>query len=133
MINKINENNLNMNNNMFIILKGFILSIIITLVSIFAFACIVTYTDFSEQTVAPIMIGITAFSILIGTSFSTLKLNKNGLLNGGLIGILYMISLYLLSSTMGTGFSLNANAIIMMCVGIIAGMIGGIIGVNVKR
>mgnify|MGYP004588915115 CR=1 FL=1 len=133
MINKLNENNLNMNNSMLTVLKGLILSIIITLVSIFVFACIVTYTDFSENTVAPIMIGITALSILIGTSFSTIKLNKNGLLSGGIIGILYMISLYILSSTMGTGFELNINAIIMMCIGITAGMIGGIIGVNVKR
>lgn len=55
------------------------------------------------------------------------------MINGGIIGFLYMISLYLLSSTLGTGFSLNTNAIIMMILGIIAGMIGGIVGVNIRK
>lgn len=129
-MNKISEN---INKNVGItIIKGFIISIIITLISIFIFSFIVTYTNFAESEIPKVIIGITAISILIGTSISTLKLKKNGIINGGAIGFIYMIVLYILSSCLETGFTLNTSAIIMMSLGIITGMIGGIVGVNIK-
>ena len=130
-MNKIIKNS-DSNNNTMIILKGFLISIIVTLVLIFILAMIVSYTDFSEENIGAAIIGVTAISILIGTSISTIRLNKNGLLNGGAIASIYMLSLYIISSGIGTGFSLNLNAVIMMILGIIAGMLGGIVGVNLK-
>lgn len=130
-MNKVMESsNFEMNKTLMTIIKGLAISVIFSLVAIFIFAIIISYTNFSENGVAPVMIGIVAISILIGTAVSTWKLTKNGILNGGLVGLLYMIILYLVSSSLGTGFALNTNAIIMMVLGIIAGMIGGIIGVN---
>lgn len=123
-MNKVIESGIGINRTMVTIIKGFVISIIISLISIFIFAIVVSYTDFSENSVAPVMIGITALSILIGTSISTLKLNKNGIVNGGIIGLLYITTLYLISSTIGAGFGLNINAIIMMVLSIVAGMIG---------
>lgn len=132
-MNKVIENvNSNMNNNIFIIVKGLVISIITTLISIFILACVLSFSDFSESNVPIAIIAITSIAILISTSISTIKLNKNGMINGGIIGLLYMFCLYLISSTLGTGFILNANAIIMIILGIIAGMIGGIVGVNIK-
>ena len=130
-MNKVMESsNVEMNKTLMTIIKGLAISVIFSLVAIFIFAIIISYTNFSENGVAPVMIGIVATSILIGTAVSTWKLTKNGILNGGLVGLLYMLILYLVSSSLGTGFALNTNAIIMMLLGIIAGMIGGIIGVN---
>lgn len=129
-MNKVSEN---ISKNMGMpIIKGLAISVIITLISVFIFSFIVSYTDFAESEIPKVLIGITAISILIGTSVSTLKLNKNGIINGGTIGFIYMISLYVLSSCLGTGFTLNISAIVMMLLGIIAGMIGGIVGVNIK-
>ena len=130
-MNKVMESsNFEMNKTLMTIIKGLAISVIFSLVAIFIFAIIISYTNFSENGVAPVMIGIVANSILIGTAVSTWKLTKNGILNGGLVGLLYMLILYLVSSSLGTGFALNTNAIIMMVLGTIAGMIGGIIGVN---
>lgn len=130
-MNKVMESsNFEMNKTLMTIIKGLAISVILSLVAIFIFAVIISYTNFSENGVAPVMIGIVATSILIGTAVSTWKLAKNGILNGGLVGLLYMLILYLVSSSLGTGFALNTNAIIMIILGIIAGMIGGIIGVN---
>lgn len=122
-----------MNTTAFNTLKGFSISIIITLISIFIFAIIITFTEFPENSITSVIIGITAFSIFIGTFVSTVRLNKNGMFNGGMIGFLYMFSLYLISSGLGTGFVLNINSIIMLILGIVAGMIGGIVGVNIKK
>ena len=41
-----------------------------------------------------------------------------------------MIFIYLLSSIVFTGFGIDTNAIIMIVIGTAAGIVGGIIGVN---
>ena len=75
---------------------------------------------------------ITAVSILIGSSISTLKIKKMGLVNGALVGLIYILTIYVISSITGLGFALQLQTIIMMLAAIGAGMIGGIIGVNLK-
>lgn len=58
---------------------------------------------------------------------ATSSIKKNGILNGGIIGFAYIILIYIASSITGSGFALNIYSIIMMAVGIIAGMIGGVV------
>ncbi len=61
-----------------------------------------------------------------------MKIKKNGMLNGALIGGSYILILYLISSTLNMRFSLNIQSIIMIAAGILFGIVGGIIGVNRK-
>ena len=75
---------------------------------------------------------ITAISILIGSSLGNIKIKKNGLINGGLIGGIYIITIYLISSILNWKFSLNIQSIIMIITAIVFGILGGIIGVNRK-
>ena len=55
-----------------------------------------------------------------------------GLVNGALVGLIYILTIYVISSITGLGFALQLQTIIMMLAAIGAGMIGGIIGVNLK-
>lgn len=112
------------------IFKGLMFSFIITLVSIFVFSIILTYTNISEKIIPIVIIILTFSSILMGTMIGIRKINKNGMLNGAIIGGLYVILLYLISSILNTGFTLNIYTIFMIISGIISGVIGGIIGVN---
>lgn len=114
------------------IVNGSITAIILTLILLLVFAMILTYTDIKENTINPVIIVITGISILVGSSVSTLKIKKNGLINGFLVGLIYIITIYLISSITRTGFKLNLYSIIMILVSTIMGMIGGIIGVNLK-
>ena len=114
------------------IAKGSTLSIGITLILLFIFALLLTYTNMQENIISPVVIIISAVSVLIGSSISTIKMKKNGLLNGGLVGIVYVLTIYILSSVMGAGFNLNMSATIMLIASIVTGMIGGIIGINLK-
>ena len=118
--------------NMIRIIKGSIISIVITLLLMLLFAILLTYTNIKENTIKPVIIVISGISILIGSSISTLKINKNGILNGGLVGFLYVTCLYLISSIINVGFRINLYSIIMILVCILTGAIGGIIGVNIK-
>ena len=116
----------------FIIIKGIVISFITTLVAIFILSAVLTYSNLSEELISPSIITITALSILIGTSISTIKLSKNGILYGGVIGLIYILFLYIVSSITSVGFGLNPQSIIMIIASIIAGMIGGIVGINIK-
>ena len=114
------------------IIKGMIISILFTLISLLVFAAVLTYTELSEDTITPVIITLSALSILIGSSISTIKIKKHGLLNGALIGGIYITFLYLVSSIISTGFEVNRYTIIMIIASILAGIIGGVVGVNIK-
>ena len=66
-------------NNVINIFKGIIISFILTLILLFIFSIILTYTQIPESTIGPVIIIITVISILIGSSISTIKIRKNGL------------------------------------------------------
>lgn len=112
------------------IVKGSITAILLTLLLLLIFAILLTYTSLQENIIKPVIIVISGISILLGSSISTLKIKKNGILNGSLVGLVYIVTIYLISSIIGTGFALNLYSIIMIVISILAGMIGGIIGVN---
>ncbi len=120
----------NISRNFLNIIKGVFISIICTLVFLFIFAIILTYTEISESFIAPVIIVITAISIFIGSSIGNIKMRKNGLLNGALIGGIYLLSIYLLSGIINQNFSLTLQSIIIIVAGMVCGMFGGIIGVN---
>lgn len=128
-----NVTNLEKNNNIIVILKGYLYSMVITCVFLFIYASILVNTKIGENTINIVVISITTVSILIGSSFSCIRVKKNGILNGICIGGLYFITLYLLSSLLYVGFSFNIRSIVMILTGISIGGIGGIIGVNLKK
>ena len=124
-VQKVSENKFLTN-----IFKGTGIAFIITLVSLVIFSAILTFSNISEIIINPVIITLTAISILIGSSIGNNKIKKNGLLNGALIGVIYMIIIYLISSLLNWRFSLNLQSLAMIVIGMIFGMLGGIIGVN---
>ena len=125
------ENKLEINKNIFRVIKGSGFAIIISLILLLIYASLLTTTNISETTMTPVVITISGISILIGSSISSFKIKKQGMLNGALVGLIYMLLIYLLSSILVTGFTIGMETIIMISVGIFTGIIGGIIGVNI--
>ena len=115
------------------VLKGTIIALVITLITIFTFAVLLIYTDISEKIIPISIITLTFISILIGTIIGTRNISKNGMLCGGIVGGVYVAFLYLISSIINTGFAVNMYSILMVVSGFLAGIIGGIIGVNIKK
>ena len=110
--------------------KGLIISFIVSLISIFIFAILLAYTNISDKIIPIVIVFLTFVSILIGSIISMRNVSKNGLVNGAIIGGIYVLLLYLISSILNTGFTFNLYTIIMTVTGIISGIIGGIIGIN---
>lgn len=114
------------------IAKGVGIALITTLVLLLIFSIILTYTNVEEKVINPVIMIITAISILIGSSLANIRIKKNGLLNGGIIGGIYILTIYIISSILNWKFSLNIQSIIMIATAIVFGILGGIIGVNQK-
>ena len=113
------------------VFKGVLISIIFTIVSLTIFALLLVNTDMSENLIQPVIIGVTGVSIMLGSCMINKKRKKRGILNGCVIGVLYICILYLASSVANEmNFSMNLRTIGMATVGIIGGAVGGIIGVN---
>ncbi len=117
-------------NNLIRILKGSATSIVITLILLLIYSALLTYTNINENTMPITIITITAVSILAGSLVSSLNIKKNGLTNGALVGLIYIVVIYLLSSIISQNFMLSIYSVIMIITSIIAGAVGGIIGVN---
>ena len=120
------------NNSVVKVIKGSAIAIILTLIFLSIYAALLSATNISETTMVPVVLVITGISILIGSSMSTVSIKSQGMLNGFLVGLIYMAVLYIISSIMLVGFEFNLNSVIMLIVGAVTGMIGGVIGVNIK-
>ena len=60
------------------------------------------------------------------------NVRKNGIINGSMVGLIYILTIYILSSLVKGSFLLNTHSIIMIIGSALAGALGGIIGVNRK-
>ena len=112
------------------ILKGVAISLITTFILLVIFSAILTFTNVQENAIVPVVIVITGVSLLIGSTIGNRKIRKNGLINGALVGLIYILILYLISSILNGNFLLNMKSIIMIIVSIIFGILGGVIAVN---
>lgn len=106
-----------------VLLKGIFVAFVLTLILALIFSIVLTYTNTPESAIFPVLVGITALSILIGSSISTIKIKKNGILNGGIIGLVYILLLYIISSIVSGSFILNINSIILIISAILGGML----------
>ena len=121
----------NIENNFFVnLIKGVGIAFIFTIILLIIFSAILTFTNINENVINPVIITVTGISILIGSSIANNKIKKNGLLNGALVGAIYILIIYIISSLLNWRFGLNLQSLIMIVVGMIFGMLGGIIGVN---
>lgn len=124
---------LNNKKSFFSILKGSIIAIVITLISMFVVSVIFTLTNISEAFIPQIIIAVTSISILIGSILASINIGKMGILNGALVGFIYIFTIYLLSSIIVCGFSFNIKSLIMIGISLVLGILGGIIGVNISK
>ena len=136
MRNKKDNNTSNKNlrrKNLIKIVKGSIISIVFSLIFLLVLALLLTLTNMPESVIPTAIIIISAVSIFTGSIFSSMNINKNGILNGGLVGLIYILIIYLLSSMLFVGFSISIKSIIMIVSSVLAGMMGGIVGVNINK
>ena len=120
----------NMRYVMKVFLKNLLLSIIISLILIIIFSVLMSKTNINDNLLNPIIIGIVTFSLLVSAFNMSRCKKEKGIIFGSLLGIAYIVALYLISSFAMLDFSVSINSLIFIILGILGGAIGGIIGVN---
>ena len=116
-----------------VILKNVFIAYSITLLLFLVYSLLLEFTPIPESSIPLFGFISCMLSVFIGSSLAVIKIRENGLINGGLVGLIYILVLYFLSSIFSTGFGLNGYAFSMIIFNIIIGMIGGIIGVNMCK
>jgi putative membrane protein (TIGR04086 family) len=119
--------------NLILILKGILVSYIITVPAFMLFALILANMDFPERLISPVVVITTIISVLTAGSTATRGLKSKGWLSGCIVGFVYMLILYLLSSIIYDNFSVDHYVVTMTIIGVLTGAIGGIIGINFKK
>lgn len=112
------------------IIKGSFFTFAFTYLLVVIYSFVLAYTNVPDTTIPTVVIGITMFSIFLSTIIFCRQIGSNGLVNGTIISLIYIGSIYLISSLTKVGFTLDKYSIIMIITAMISGMIGGIIGVN---
>ena len=109
------------------------ISLVLSVIFLLAFSFLLVNTDLKETTVGPVVILLSSICILIGSIFCARKNGKKGILNGGIVGGVYLLILWIISSMFidGMGFTIETAIMLLSC--ILTGMLGGIIGVNFAK
>jgi putative membrane protein (TIGR04086 family) len=115
------------------IVKGILVSYIITIPIFIIFALILTYTNFPEKLIPSAVMVTTIISILTAGSVATRNIRNKGWLNGAIVGLVYVGILYLLSSIIFMKFTIDSNVLFIFLLAMVTGSIGGIIGINLKK
>lgn len=115
------------------ILKGFIFSYLITIPAFTIFALILANTNFPEKLMSPAVVIITVISVFTASYIVARSTKSKGMINGSIVGFLYMLLLYILSSIVYKNFKIDRYSITMVLIGVLTGAIGGILGTNVKK
>lgn len=115
------------------VLKGILAAYIITIPAFMLFALILANTEFPQKLISPAVVVTTIISVLTAGSVSTKGLKSRGWLNGSIVGLIYMLVLYIISSMIFKNFAIDKYVITMTVIGILTGAIGGIVGINIKK
>lgn len=124
---------LNESLNVMSILKGILIAYVITVPVFMLFALLLTNIDFPQRLITPAVVITTVVSVLFAGSTATRGVKSKGWLNGGLVGFIYMLALYLISSLALNNFTIDKYVLTMTIIGILTGAIGGIVGINLKK
>lgn len=114
------------------IFKSIIGCIIVTLLSIAVFSFILANTNLNDNYIKPVLVGITFFSVSINSFVALKKLKSKGLIYGLIIGITYSLILIFTSFFLNSGILFSIYSYIQIIICIISGILGGILGVNIK-
>lgn len=120
------------NNSFKDILRGLFFAILLTFLLVVIFAAVVKVASLTEKTVAPVIIAIKIISVLFGV-LTGIKAIKYGAVKGLIIGLLYTVFCFLIFSLLDGGFNKANITVYDFLFTAIAGIVSGVITVNVKK
>lgn len=124
---KVKSISLKNNNSILTVLKGAIIALVISLLSILAFAFIIKLTGLNDNLIKPINQIIKVLSIFIGCLLAFKKDGEKTLIKGAIIGVLYIILAFVLFSILNGSFDFSAGIFLDIFFGLIVGVICAVV------
>jgi len=115
------------------LLKGIVTSYAFTLLSFLVFALVLSFSNIPDATMPGMILLISMISILFGAATCTRGAHTQGWLWGGIVGLIYAMVIYLLSSFFVTGFRTPMSTLYLILGYMATGAVGGIVGINMKK
>lgn len=113
-----------------VLLKGTGLALIFSVVLLFIAALVLYFTAVPEKSTPYLVFGISLIAILFGSSFAGRKIGARGWLNGGIVGVLYVVIMLAVGLFVLDNMAISWNFITKIFLGFIFGAAGGMWGVN---
>ena len=118
-------------NGIFQILKGTGLALALSFLGVIILASILRVTSLSDGVIYPVNQTLKVLSAFLGAVFFVR--GEKGLVKGVAIGLLFTALSYLTFSAIGGDFSLSWWIIVELVLSALAGVVGGVIGVNIRH
>jgi len=113
-----------------VLLKSLLTGILISLLLLLLMVVAWYFTPLPER-YGPVMVFvISAAGIITGSYQAGKNLGYQGWLNGGLVGVGYVLVVIVLGLILGQGFSAGITIISKLFLGFVLGLVGGVWGVN---
>lgn len=114
-------------------LKGIIISYVLTAAVFLIYALLITYTDASEDYISTTALITTVIACIICGFITARSAESRGLIWGILSGLLYAVILLLTAFALIPGFMPTAKFGAAVILALAGGGLGGIIGINLKH
>ncbi|MDD3303624.1 MAG: TIGR04086 family membrane protein [Clostridia bacterium] len=108
-----------------------VISFIISLIFISLTAVIFAYTNINDRHLQSFIFGTLLISVLVGSTLLSRKIKEKGLLYGALFGVIYCLLMYFIAVIESGSFFVSNTLGLYLGICAVAGVIGGIIGVNI--
>lgn len=112
--------------------KSVLMAYIISIIMLIVYGIILSITSLSETSLPTAVMIITVASIALAGIYSAIKVESMGWLNGAIVGLSYMVILFLLGIIFKTGAALDSFLLFRLFLGFVVGALAGIIGINLK-
>lgn len=111
-------------------LKALLLAFGLTLLIFFVSSLLLTFTGLAEESIPFIVIITAVLSTALAGAFYARATRQRGYLNGALIGLVYVLVLYVISLLAAGNFLFTPYIFILLAIGVLSGAFGGILGIN---
>lgn len=112
------------------ILKALLLSTASTAVLLVILAAVCTAVDLDNSVVRIITFAVSVICVFLWTLLSAKGVDRGGMIHGGITGILYGAVFVCLSAVCSGGFAFTSHTATMLFAVLLAGILGGVIGIN---
>lgn len=110
------------------LIRGYVISLLLFLIV----AVLITYTNIGENVIPLITSIIMIVGIVFAAIYASVNLRSKGWLHGGIIGLVFILILIALSKIFIVNYSVDRIALYKIGLSMGAGIIGGMLGVNIK-